>query len=296
VTRILVLGGSGMLGHKMYQVLGSRFPDTHCTIHGPADDPALARIDLLQRDSVIPEVEVTNFDRLAALMKDLRPAVVVNCVGIVKQRDAAHDAIPSITVNALLPHHLATMCEKINARLIHFGTDCVFSGAKGAYTEDDPSDAQDLYGRTKFLGEVDGPSALTLRTSIIGRELTHHASLLEWFLAQSHGAVKGFRKALYAGLTTNRMAHLVGDIIEQHPDLTGLYHVAGPWISKYDLLHIIRDAFDLDITIIPDDSVVIDRTLNGDRFAAATGFQPPSWTEMVAEVASDPTPYESWRP
>jgi dTDP-4-dehydrorhamnose reductase len=187
------------------------------------------------------------------------------------------------------------MCETIDARLIHFSTDCVFSGAEGAYTEDDPSDAQDMYGRTKFLGEVGGPAALTLRTSIIGRELTRRSSLLEWFLDQDGQKVKGYRRALYAGLTTNRMSHLVGDLIEHHPDLTGLFHVAGPWISKYDLLIQVRDAFGLSIEIDPDDEVAIDRTLDGSRFEAATGFCPPTWREMVTELANDPTPYESWR-
>jgi dTDP-4-dehydrorhamnose reductase len=294
VTRVLVLGGSGMLGHKMYLLLGSRFPDTSCTMRGKTSDAELRRIELLQNDSVIPEVDVTDFDRLDALFSDLRADVVVNCVGIVKQRDTARDAIPSITVNSLLPHHLAAICETINARLIHFSTDCVFSGDKGGYTEDDESDARDLYGRTKFLGEVHGPATLTLRTSIIGRELAHRASLLEWLLAQDGHKVKGYRKALYAGLTTNAMAHLVGDLIEHHPDLTGLFHVAGPWIPKYDLLVQIRDAFGLSIEIEPDDEVVIDRTLDGSRFAAATGFSPPTWQEMVTELANDPTPYESW--
>jgi dTDP-4-dehydrorhamnose reductase len=294
VSGILILGGSGMLGHKMFQVLGARFADISCTIRGKTSAAELRRVELFQSDSVIPEVDVTDVDRLAALLSDLTPDVVVNCVGIVKQRDTARDAIPSITVNSLLPHHLAAICETINARLIHFSTDCVFSGDKGAYTEDDPSDARDLYGRTKFLGEVHGPAALTLRTSMIGRELTHRSSLLEWFLAQDGQKVKGYRKALYAGLTTNRMAYLVGAIIEHHPDLTGLFHVAGPWIPKYDLLVQIRDAFGLSIEIESDDEVVIDRTLDGSRFAAATGFSPPTWQEMVTELANDPTPYESW--
>lgn len=295
MTRILILGGAGMLGHKMYQVLGSRFPDTYCTIRGRTDEAALKRVDLLQHDSVIPEVDVTEFDHLATLVSSLRPAVVVNCVGIVKQRDSARDAIPSITVNALLPHRLAAICETINARLIHFSTDCVFSGAKGSYVETDSSDATDLYGRTKFLGEVGEHPALTLRSSIIGRELTHFSSLLEWFLAQDGGRVRGYRQALYSGLTTNCMAALVGDLIEHHPDLTGLFHVAGPRISKYDLLVEVRDAFGLSVEVEPDDEVVIDRTLDAKRFTEVTGFVPPTWEEMVSELANDPTPYESWR-
>ncbi len=295
MTRVLILGGAGMLGHKMYQQLGSRFPDTYCTVRGEPGSDLLHRVELLQHDTVITGVDVTDSDRLTALFGELEPDVVVNCVGVIKQRAEAQDAIQSITVNSLLPHQLAATCETIDARLIHFSTDCVFSGARGAYREADPSDARDLYGRSKYLGEVVGAAALTLRTSIIGRELSHHASLLEWFLGQTGRAVKGYRRALFAGLTTNRMAHLVGDLIAHHPDLNGMYHVAGPWISKHDLLIQIRDAFGLSIEIEPDDDVVIDRTLVADRFAAATGYSPPSWEEMVKELANDPTPYESWR-
>lgn len=282
-----------MLGHKMYQTLASRFPETYCTIRSSETDPS---IELLRRESVIQDVDAADFNGLSTLLNDLGPSVVVNCVGVIKQRKAADKPIPSITINSLLPHELAAICEEMGTRLIHFSTDCVFSGAKGAYREDDPSDAQDLYGMTKVLGEVAEPPSLTLRSSIIGRELGHRSSLLEWFLAQEGRKVKGFRRALYSGLTTTRMAHLVGDLIQNHPDLSGLYHVAGPWISKYELLCLARDTFGVKIEIVPDDEIIIDRTLVADRFESATGYRPPTWQEMLSEVASDPTPYESWRP
>lgn len=295
MTRVLVLGGEGMLGHKMFQVLGERFPDTNCTMRGRPDDEPYAKVELLQGPSVVAQVDATDFASLERLVTGLWPEVVVNCIGVVKQRPEAHDAIPSITLNSLLPHRLAAVAATIGARLIHFSTDCVFRGSKGAYREDDVSDAEDLYGRSKFLGEVTASPALTLRTSIIGRELCNFSSLLEWFLAQQGKTIKGFRRVLYSGITTNRMAHLVGDLIERHPGLAGLYQVAGPWVSKYDLLCRAREILGLDVEIIPDDTEVSDRTLCGDRFAAAAGFRAPSWEEMLAEVAADPTPYQSWR-
>jgi dTDP-4-dehydrorhamnose reductase len=296
MNRVLVLGGEGMLGHKMFQILGGRFAETRCTMWGrPADEP-YRRVELLQAGSVIPGVDAADFAALERLLADLRPSVVVNCIGIVKQRPEALNAITSITLNSLLPHRLAEMAGAIGARLIHFSTDCVFSGRKGSYGEDDVGDAEDLYGRSKLLGEVVVPPALTLRTSIIGRELANFASLLEWFLAQRGRTIKGFRRVLYSGVTTNQMAHLVGDLIEEHPNLTGLYQVAGPWISKYHLLCLAREAFDMDVEIVPDDAEVNDRTMLGERFLAATGYRPPSWEEMLAEVATDPTPYQSWRP
>jgi dTDP-4-dehydrorhamnose reductase len=296
MTRVLVLGGEGMLGHKMFQVLGTRFPETYATMRGRPDDEPYCRVTLLQGEAVIPEVDATNPARLKRVLADLRPSVLVNCIGIVKQRPEAHDPIPSIALNSLLPHQLAAMAAGIGARLIHFSTDCVFSGRRGGYREDDPADAEDLYGRTKYLGEAPAPPALTLRTSIIGRELASFASLLEWFLAQRGKTIKGFRRVLYSGVTTNQMARLVGDLTEDQPVLTGLYQVSGPWISKHDLLCLARDAFRLDVEIVPDDTEVNDRTLYGDRFTAATGWRSPSWEEMLEEVANDPTPYQSWRP
>lgn len=295
MTRVLVLGGEGMLGHKVLQVIGARFPETRATIRGRPTVMPYRGTALLQGDSIEAGVDATDFASLERLLADLEPTEVINCIGIVKQRPEAQDAIPSITLNSLLPHRLAVLAGSIGARVIHFSTDCVFSGRKGAYREDDVSDAEDLYGRTKFLGEVAGPSALTLRTSIIGRELYNCASLLEWFLAQEGKTIKGFRRVLYSGVTTNQMAHLVAELIEHHPTLTGLHQVAGPWISKHDLLCLAREAFGLDVEIVPDDTEVSDRTLCGDRFCAATEFVAPSWREMLAEVAADPTPYQSWR-
>ena len=295
MTRVLVLGGSGMLGHKMVQTLGARNFETYATVRGGLEHSTLNHPELLQEGQFISDVEVSDFDLLRATVLDVKPDVVVNCVGVIKQRDAAHESIESITINSLLPHRLAEVCQDIGARMIHFSTDCVFNGEKGAYEESDPSDATDLYGRSKFLGEVSSPGTLTLRSSIIGRELSNYSSLLEWFLAQNGKIIRGFSKAKYAGITTNRMSHLVGDLISNHPSLSGMYQVSGPWISKYDLLFVLRDAFKLEIEIERDDEVDIDRTLVGDRFAEEIGYRAPSWEEMAAELASDPTPYESWK-
>jgi dTDP-4-dehydrorhamnose reductase len=288
---VLILGGSGMLGHKMFQILGARFPETYATVRSSSSSDLLRSVNLYDEQRVIEGVDVLDPDAVSSLIVKQNPDVIINCVGIVKQREQASDSIASIKTNALLPHQLSEMCQETGARLIHFSTDCVFDGVKGAYTEEDVSNATDLYGRSKFLGETASESSLTLRSSIIGRELSSYDSLLEWFLAQNHGHVKGFKKALYAGITTNQMARLVGDLIEGHPKLSGMYQVSGPWISKYDLLIIVRDKFNLEIEIEPDNDVAIDRTLVGDKFEAATGIKQPGWTEMIEELVADPTPY-----
>lgn len=291
---ILVLGGDGMLGHKMFQLLGGRFPSTRCTVRSPRNSGPLSRIPLFQSAAVIDGVDVADEGLFRQRLDALRPDVVVNCIGVIKQRDAAQDPIPTITINALLPHRLAAWLRPWNGRLIHFSTDCVFSGSRGGYREDDLTDAVDLYGRTKALGEVRAaPNAVTLRTSIIGRELFHHKSLLDWFLRQ-RGLVRGFSRVLYSGVTTNHLAGIVGDIIERHRDLHGLYQVASQAISKHDLLQLVKQAYGLDVEIVADATEVSDRSLNGDRFAGATGYVCPSWPSLVAELAADRTPYSQW--
>jgi dTDP-4-dehydrorhamnose reductase len=295
MSPILVLGGEGMLGHKMLQTLRSRYSDVHCTILGTRDDAIHRNCDLFQQPGVIEGSDLRDYPAFERLLADLAPEVVVNCVGIVKQRAESKSPLPSLELNSLLPHRLAGSCARWGGRVIHFSTDCVFSGQRGGYTEEDPTDVSDLYGLSKYLGEVGGGNALTLRTSIIGRELFNFESLLEWFLSQNHGTVKGFRGAIYSGVTTNHMADLVGDVIERHPQLSGLYHVVAQAISKHDLLCQLRDAYGLDIEIVPDDTVQCDRSMKGDKLREAIAYEAPPWPLLVGQLAEDPTPYEKWR-
>lgn len=292
---ILVLGGEGMLGHKLFQCLAQQFEGTRCTLAGELTTPFLARTGLFNVANALERMDAMEFDSFAARIRELKPAFLVNCIGIVKQRDTARLAIPSITLNSLLPHRLASLAGEWGGRVIHFSTDCVFSGKKGHYTEDDPSDAEDLYGKTKFLGEVAGANALTLRTSIIGRELANFASLLEWFLAQRGKRIVGFKRVIYAGVTTNYMAEVVGRIIKEKPELSGLFQVTSEPISKYDLLCRLKQAYGLQVEIEEEHETVCDRSMLGDRFARATGYSIPTWDYLVEQLAGDTTPYDSWR-
>ena len=292
--RVVVLGGAGMLGHKLFQILRERLPKTICTTRKDVRQPPFDQVELLQGPDVIRGVDVMNFENLHRVLADLLPDYVVNCVGIIKQRDEARMAIPSITVNSLLPHKLAVMAGEWGGRIIHFSTDCVFSGKRGGYTEEDDSDADDLYGKSKFLGEVAAENALTLRTSIIGRELVEHKSLLDWFLSQNHKTVKGFKRVIYAGVTTNQMAEVVTEIIRRDQPLSGLYQVVSDPISKYDLLCLLRDAYRLDIEILADETVVSDRSMQGDKLRAATGYVSPPWPVLAKKLADDRTPYDRW--
>ena len=240
-------------------------------------------------------VDVANFDSLVDAVRRARPTVIVNAIGIVKQLEAAHDPVASISINSLLPHRLAALGAAAGARVVHVSTDCVFSGRKGAYTEGDQSDAEDLYGRSKYLGEIAGDNSLTLRTSVIGRELSGATGLVEWFLKNRNGAVKGFTRAIYSGVTTDAFAAALANVLTDHSHLSGVYQLASEPITKYALLCLLRDGYGTATSIEPEPEPVIDRSLNGARFRAATGYVAPSWHEMIAALASDPTPYDTWR-
>ena len=293
-TKVMVLGGAGMLGHKMFQVLRERFEGVFCTVRKEVRKPPFDRVELLQGDDVVSGVDVTDFPMLEEILSAYQPDYLVNCVGVIKQRAEAVSPIPSITINSLLPHKLAQMTARWDGRVIHFSTDCVFSGKRGGYTEEDHSDAEDLYGKTKFLGEVAVANALTLRTSIIGRELTEHRSLLDWLLTQNHKTVHGYRKVIYSGVTTNHLAEVVASIIHGHPGLNGLYHVVSEPISKYDLLCLLSKVYCLDILIEPDDLEMSDRSMKCDRLRREIAYECPPWPVLARQLAEDNTPYEKW--
>jgi len=290
--KVLILGGSGMLGHKLWQVLRTDF-DTWVTIRGSFRE--VQYYNIFDRQRLLEGVNALDFDTVIKAVASVQPDIAINCIGIVKQVPMVKDPITTLTVNALFPHKLANLCREARSRLIHISTDCVFSGRKGMYSENDVADAEDFYGRSKLLGEVEGPGCLTLRTSIIGRELKTTNGLVEWFLANKGSRVRGYNRAIYSGFTTLAIAKIISDIIKQHTELSGIYHVSSDPISKYDLLGLLRDAYRVQIEIEPYPEVCIDRSLDSRRFRAMTNFIPPTWPEMIQEMAKDPTPYDEWR-
>lgn len=276
--KVLVLGASGMLGNAVFRLFAQSLG--YQAVGSVRSSRALRLLASDLQSSVIAGVDVENIDNRTRLFAVARPDVVINCVGLVKQLAEADDPLSAIPINALLPHRLAQLCEVAGARLVHMGTDCVFSGTKGMYTEADASDAKDLYGRSKYLGEVNYPHAITLRTSIIGHELNGAHSLVGWFLSQE-GSVKGFTRAIFSGLPTVEIARLIRDHVIPHPELHGVYHVSAEPINKFDLLTLVANQYGKAIDIVPDESIVIDRSLDSTRFRAATSFQPAPWPELV---------------
>lgn len=280
--RLLVLGASGMLGNAVLRVFAA---DPGYAVFGSVRSPGV--IPTLQAKApaaqFVAGVDVESLDSLTRLFAQVRPTLVVNCIGVVKQLAEADDPLTAIPLNALLPHRLARLAQVAGARLIHVSTDCVFTGSKGGYLESDPSDAQDLYGRSKLMGEVDAENAVTLRTSIIGHELASAHGLVGWFLSQT-GPVRGFTKAVFSGLPTVELARVMKDFVVPHPELRGTWHVSAAAIDKYSLLQLVASEYGRSNPISPDDKLVIDRSLDSSRFRAATGYAPPSWPELVRQM------------
>lgn len=282
MKRILILGASGMIGSAMLRAM--------------AHNRGWALIGCVRRASPPTFLEdvgaqwvlnhdLSNPDHLQNLFKKVRPSVVVNCAGLTKHLSEGNEVIPALTMNALLPNRLAELCCLVDARLIHISSDCVFSGKKGGYVESDEPDPLDVYGKTKHLGEVQGSGLVTLRTSTIGHEFCSRYGLLEWFLAQEQ--CLGFRKALFSGLTTVELAKIVRDIVIPNTRLEGLYHVGGWPIDKDALLRLISDVYGKKIEIDPNEELVIDRSLNSEKFHRETGYLAPQWPSMIQAMYLD---------
>ena len=282
--RVLVLGATGMLGSTIFRGLNAdqRYK-TFGTIRNESDghyfDPSI-------RKNLIPNIGLDADGGILAAFSEARPDVVINCVGIIKQLNKSRNHLESLSVNSIMPHRIAKYCDLVGARLVHFSTDCVFSGKDGHYREGDFPDAYDLYGRSKLLGEVDYGNAITLRTSIIGHELASSRSLVDWFLSQRI-ETKGFTRAVFSGLPTVEISRILRDIVIPNVELKGLYHLSVDPISKYELLTLVARVYGVEITIVPDEEVVIDRSLNSDRFRNAAGYIPKPWQNLISEMYVD---------
>jgi len=279
--RVLVLGASGMLGNAVMRVLSERrdwqiFGTVRSSTASGFFAPEISA-------ALISGMDVEDQDALIKAFAQVRPSVVINCIGLIKQLADGDDPLLAIPINSLLPHRLARLCELAGSRLIHVSTDCVFSGEKGGYSEADVSDATDLYGRSKLLGEVHYAHTVTLRTSIIGHELQSAHGLIGWFLSQQ-GRCKGYRRAIFSGLPTVVLAKVMRDVVIPRADLSGLYHVAAAPISKFDLLTLVARQYNKNIEIVPDDALVIDRSLSAERFQRASGYVADGWPELIKQM------------
>lgn len=279
--KILVVGASGMIGSTVLRVLSEK---NNWQVFGSVRDEHIKSFfSPTIRAHLIAGVDVEYPDALTKVLDHIRPDVVVNCAGLTKHKPEAEDPLIALPINSLMPHRLAGLCKLVGIRLIHVSTDCVFSGQKGGYTETDFADARDVYGRSKILGEVAYPHAVTLRTSTIGHELQSKYGLLDWFLSQK-GQCKGYTRAIFSGLPTVVFAQIVRDIVIPCPALSGLYHVAAEPINKFDLLKLIAGVYKKNIDIVADDKLQIDRSLDSTRFRSETGYVAPDWPMLIAAM------------
>lgn len=284
-TKIMVFGATGMLGHKITQYLGQKTDyKVYPVVRNGAELASWLPVQIADR--IVDKVDVTNLERVTQAVKIINPQVMINCVGIIKQLPAAQDPLKTIMINALFPHQLAQICSVAGARMIHISTDCVFDGMKGNYTESDAPNPPDLYGRTKLLGEVSYPHCMTVRTSIIGHELHRKVGLIDWFLSQNV-KIRGYTNAIYSGLPTIELAHVIGDIIVPNEKIHGLYHVSSEPISKYDLLKLVAGQYKKQIIIEPDGEHGADKSLDSRLFRSLTGYHPPAWPELIASMHND---------
>jgi len=288
--KVLIIGGNGMLGHKLLSVLRPEF-DVFVTVRDFFKQ--YEEFDLFSRDRTFDNLELMRAEPLCSVVRELDPAVVINAAGIIKNVPSSSNAVETITINSILPHRLAMLSNDLGFRLISIGTDCVFNGAKGHYREDETPDARDMYGKSKALGEVTDINCLTLRTSIIGRELGTRRGLLEWFLGNRNGSVDGYANAIFSGFPTVVFSRIIKDILLNHADLVGLYHVSSDPISKLELLELINVRFATNVNIKNCEDHQINRSLNSDRFRQKTGFQPLPWPEMIEILAVDSAGYET---
>jgi dTDP-4-dehydrorhamnose reductase len=279
--RILILGVSGMLGSALFKILSELEFEVYGTVRSANYKNFFNESEL---ERIISNIDVQNHDDLVFLFSELNPTVVINCVGVIKQKSSAKEPLVVIPINSLLPHKLSNLCFLVGARLILISTDCVFNGEDGNYIESDITNAVDLYGVSKALGEIrDQEHVVTIRTSIIGHEINSNKSLVDWFL-NSNSSVKGYQYAIFSGLPTNELANVIGKMIIPNKKLKGLYHVSVDSIAKYDLLTLVKDVYSKEIDIIPSEEVRIDRSLNSDKFKHETGYVPPNWKTLIENL------------
>lgn len=280
--KILILGGNGMIGHKMGQVLSAQNHEIVISIREKKD---------LTLKSIPSKTKVffNDFlkDNILVFLDKVNPDVIINAIGVTIRRGSTKNISDKIYLNSFFPHQLSNWALAFKKRLIHFSTDCVFSGSEGSYLEDTTPDALDYYGKTKGLGEVNSKSSLTIRSSIIGPELFNKTELFEWIINNKEKEINGFSRVMYSGVTTVYMAKLVADLIDNHKNLSGIYNVASKPISKFELLHLINNNFDLGLIINADKTVISNKTLNASKIEKEIGLQPPSWDELIFELKKD---------
>ena len=290
--KILVLGGTGLIGNRLVRHLRENADVYASTRTDRGQIPVLEHI--LDPNKWIFRFNATDFQLLESEIGRLRPKVIVNCLGIVKQHISASDTETTILLNSALPNRLSSLAVKYEFKLIHLSTDCVFSGNTGNYIESATPDPVDLYGRSKTLGELNNSQDLTLRTSFVGREIKSFTNLFEWVRKNQNTKIVGYKKAIYSGLTTQVTSEIIERLIFDFSTLTGLWHLASEPISKFDLIQKLSDSLNLRLDIEVDEEFICDRSLNPGALTAMTGVVAPDWPTMLERYVLEQDWYENF--
>jgi dTDP-4-dehydrorhamnose reductase len=288
--KVCVLGAGGLLGHMLIRVLSGSNDVFGTTREKPNISSPLAKF--LSQEKWIGGVDASIPHSIEKIFETDQFDVAINCIGLIKQRDSIVSDSEMMVINGEFPHHLVQIANSHDTQVIHISTDCVFSGIKGSYLESDTPDPVDVYGKSKLLGELADSNNLTLRTSHIGRELTVKKSFVEWLVSQRGGHVNGYSHAIYSGLTTQALARTISKLLLGNSHLSGLFHVSSQPISKLEIINKLNKLLDLELTVTPDASVQINRSLNSEKFQNATSISPQTWDEMLSDICQDQKTYE----
>ncbi len=284
--KVLILGVDGMIGHKIAHYLEDHF-----------DLTGTSRKKLSGLDIGLKKIRIINIDLFyndyKKLLKENNPDIIINSAGITTRRGIDQRLDEARYINNLLPISLAHWVKKHNKKLIHFSTDCVFSGKKGNYLDEDIPDAEDLYGKLKGMGEVHNSNTLIIRCSMIGREIFNHTELFEWLNSMKDKQVEGFSNVIFSGVTTSWMGNTLNDILKHNFDLSGIYNISSQPISKYDLITKLSRAFNLNIDIIKNINIKSNKVLNSKKFTEITGINCPSWDTLIDQFVEDNNNYIS---
>ena len=285
--KVMILGGAGMLGHQVYLKLKTEFGATNVAITLRKTKQHYDKFGIFKEAVAFDELDVLNFPQVEVALNKFKPDYIINCIGLTLRKKELGDVEKCIQVNSMLPHRLAKWGELNNSRVIHFSTDCVFDGKKGNYTEKDIPTADDLYGQSKFLSEIIYPNSLTIRLSVVGRELEGKTEFIEWFLSHKGKSVNGFAGVNYSGLSTNVVAKELIRIIKNYPKISGTYQMASEPMNKFDILKIVNEIYQTKTEIKESADYKNDKTLNCDLYTQLTGFKKPSWKSMIAEMKQE---------
>lgn len=285
-TRILIFGATGMLGHKIVQLLSSR---KYLELYGINKN--LKKRKLLEKNfniKFIEQKDKISKKNLFIFFNKNSFDYVINCLGIIKQKDKKFSKKEIVLINSRFPQIIDELSLLYKFKFIHFSTDCVFTGKKGNYSEKDFRDAKDLYGISKKNGEdLKKNNTLILRTSFIGHELFDNKSLLSWFLKTKQKNIQGYSKAFFSGLTNLEISKFIYSIIVKKNFYPGIFNLSGSKISKYELLKIINTKYKLNKSINKDEALKIDRSLLNKKIIKKFKFKNKSWNKLIDQMKND---------